>query len=243
MSGARSSTLARRLPFLPACDAMASEGGGRLYWVGRRGVPTACDLEEDAEWRDVHAGVAGPASAEGLPPAARPGALWDAYRSFAAAGWAPDAASYATSFRLPLPPGRADADLAAALAALPPCLAAARNLGCADVFPATSGKAAVGKRVAAALGADLADCILLCDDHNDLGLAAAVGRVFVVGATDASVAAAAAADPAKFWTTPLLGTRAADAAVEAALNEVVQRATGVGRGGRMQAERCSALAG
>jgi 3-deoxy-D-manno-octulosonate 8-phosphate phosphatase KdsC-like HAD superfamily phosphatase len=78
----------------------------------------------------------------------------------------------------------------------------------------------------AALGADPADCAFLCDDANDVGLASAVGRVFVVRATDASIAAAAAAEPAKFWTTALDGNAAADAAVGAAL----AWAMGVGEG-------------
>jgi hydroxymethylpyrimidine pyrophosphatase-like HAD family hydrolase len=255
VSGARSSTLDRRLPYLPAADAVVAEGGGRLHWAGKRaaaGTPVLADLAEDMEWRRVHEAAAGPPSqGEGTPPAERVGELWDAYRSLVADGWTPDAAAYSTAFRLPLPADgrKSESDLAAALASLPPSLQTTTNLGCADVLPATSGKAAVGEWVMRALGADPADCAFLCDDANDLGLAAAVGRAFVVRATDPSLAAAAAADPAKFWTTSLDGNAAADAAVRAAL----AWAMGVGEDRRPQASSdpggrggragCAAVAG
>lgn len=222
VSGARSSTLDRRLPYLPACDAIAAEGGGRLHWAGRRGAvgtPVVADLTEDAGWRAVHAAAAGPASqGEETAPEERAGALWDFYRALLADGWAPDAASYATAFRLPLRNGKTAADLASALSGLPPSLQATSNLGCADILPATSGKAALGRHVMAALGVAPGDCAFLCDDVNDLQLAACVGRVFVVQATDPAVGAAAAADPSKFWTCPGLdGTAATEAAVGACL--------------------------
>jgi hydroxymethylpyrimidine pyrophosphatase-like HAD family hydrolase len=221
VSGARSSTLDRRLPYLPACDAIAAESGGRLHWAGKlaaRGTPVVADLCEDLGWRAVHASTAGPPTqGEATPPGLREGALWDAFRGLRAGGWDPDAAAYATAFRLPLRRDKSAADLAAALASLPPSLQSTSNLGCADVLPATSGKAAVGLHVMRALGADPADCAFLCDDANDLGLAALVGRVFVVRATDPSIAAAAAAEPAKFWQSGCDGPPASEAAVGACL--------------------------
>ena len=54
-------------------------------------------------------------------------------------------------------------------------------------------------------------------DVVDLALAARVGRAFVVSVTHGAVAAAVATDPGRYWTTPLAGTRAADAAGGAAL--------------------------
>ena len=302
VTGARMTTLCRRLPFLPACDAVAAEGGGRLFWTsgafprarggagaggsektaeeendGRRGreeednspPPTLCDLREDTAWRLRHAAAAGPPSAnEGVPPAKREGPLWDAYRRLEAEGWAPDASGYSTSFRLPLRSSsssssssspasgssgnnknnrqeKTERDLDLALRSLPPCLSSSRNLGCADVFPSTSGKEAVGRYVAAALGVSLREnCAFLCDDDNDLPLAAAVGRAFVVGATHPSVERAIAEEEAKgekghFWTTGLEGTLAADAAVEAAgrhLREVC-REEGEERKGKVAAEK------
>lgn len=183
-----------------------------------------------------HASAAGPPSLnEGVPPAKREGPLWDLYRDLEARGWRPDASGYSTSFRLPVSSEKTEAELDEVLSALPPCLASSRNLGCADVFPVTSGKEAVGRYVAASLGVDLRDCAFLMDDDNDLPLAAAVGKAFVVGKTHDSVAEAVAAAAAAvaeeeqeggkgrgkgreshYWTTELAGTLAADAAVEAA---------------------------
>ncbi len=291
VTGARMTTLCRRLPFLPACDAVAAEGGGRLFWTSRTfpkaegaeaGLPppgssspvpppTLCDLREDMAWRMRHAAAAGtPSANEGVPPREREGVLWDAFRRLEAEGWAPDASGYSTSFRLPLPKvdaeegggkcgrgngsGKTERDLDLALRSLPPCLSSSRNLGCADVFPSTSGKEAVGRHAAAALGVPLSDCAFLCDDDNDLPLAAAVGRAFVVGATHPSVARAIAAEggtkgekEGHFWTTGLEGTLAADAAVKAAgahLREVLSRRRGEEEGNvaAEQPERAPAFA-
>jgi hypothetical protein len=226
LSGARSTTLATRLPFLPPATAVAAENGGRLWWADP-GRPTLAPLAEDAAWRDAHAAAAGPRANDGLPPLHRTGPLWDAYRDLISEGWTPDASGYTTSFRLPLRAGQTDADLDAALARLPPSLAHSRNLGCADVYPASSGKAAVGAYVAQKLNCALSASAFLCDDDNDLALAARVGRAFVVSVTHGAVAAAVAADPGRYWTTPLAGTRAADAAVGAALAWLGEE-TGVG---------------
>ena len=49
--------------------------------------------------------------------------------------------------------------------------------------------------------ASAAACALMCDDDNDLPLAALVGRAFVPGFTADSVVAAAEADPARFHVT------------------------------------------
>lgn len=172
-----------------------------------------------------HASAAGPPSAnEGLPPRDRKGELWEVYRRLEAEGWSPDASGYSTSFRLPLPKSggkKTEQDLDLVLGSLPSCLSSSRNLGCADIFPAASGKEAVGRYVAERLRVSLKNCAFLCDDDNDLPLAAAVGRAFVVGATHPSVSRAIAEDEkreggAHFWTTGLEGTLAADAAVAAA---------------------------
>lgn len=250
-------TLCRRLPFLPACDAVAAEGGGRLFWTSSafsRGdasaeaegngngeedgpstppspsrpplphmPPTLCDLREDTRWRMRHAAAAAgpPSTNDGRPPREREGALWEVYRDLEGGGWSPDASGYSTSFRLPVSRaggGKSEGDLDRVLASLPPCLSSSKNLGCADIFPVTSGKKAVGRYVAATLGVSLKRCAFLCDDDNDLPLAAAVGKAFVVGVTHPSVERAIAAETREghIWTTGLEGTLAADAAVEAA---------------------------
>ena len=216
VSGARSTTLSSRLPCLPPATALAAENGGRLWWH-RQDRPTLAQLEEDASWRDAHAAGAGPRANDALAPLHRSGPLWDAYRAFISDGWTPDASGYTTSFRLPHRAGKTEADLDAALARLPPTLTHSRNLGCADVYPVTSGKEAVGAYVAEKLGIGLASAAFLCDDDNDLALASRVGRAFVVSTTHDAVTAALKARPHHYWTTREAATRAADAAVEAAL--------------------------
>lgn len=216
VSGARTATLAARLAFLPPALAVASENGGRLWWADPE-RPTLARLREDTAWRDRHAASAGPRAGDGKKPEDREGPLWDAYRQFKALGWSPDASGYTTAFRLPVAPPHTASDARAALASLPPCLASTFNLGCADVYPATSGKRAVAEHVASSAGARVTASAFLCDDDNDLDLAAVVGRAFAVGATHASVREATAADPGRWWVAQGEGTLAADAAVEAAL--------------------------
>ena len=217
LSGARSTTLFTRLPFLPPCTAVASENGGCLWWrVPDR--PTLAQLEEDGAWRERHAAATGPRSNDALPPLHRTGPLWDAYRRCISDGWTPDASGYCTAFRLPLKGGKTERDLDAVLATLPPgVLTHSRNLGCADVYPVTSGKDQVGRYVCEKLGIDLETTAFLCDDDNDLALASRVGRAFVVSVTHDAVAAAVKAAPDRHWTTEERGTKAADAAVGAAL--------------------------
>ncbi len=48
-----------------------------------------------------------------------------------------------------------------------PCLVL-RRAGQADVYPATSGKEQAARYLIQQLGADTANCSLLCDDDNDL---------------------------------------------------------------------------
>ena len=149
-AGARLATLLARLPYIPAADAFVCEGGGRIFYPAPpQELPTAAPLAEDLAWRELQAAAAGPAGQDGVAPEEREGALWRFYaqvqQQAAALGGKQlraDAASYTTAFRLK---GAPDA-VAAALGSLPPSLATAVNLGAADVFPATSGKASSGRR-------------------------------------------------------------------------------------------------
>ena len=43
--------------------------------------------------------AAGPPDTDSIPPAERPGILWELYRELAADGWSLDAFSYTTNFR------------------------------------------------------------------------------------------------------------------------------------------------
>lgn len=68
------------------------------------------------------------------------------------------------------------------------------NLGMADIYPATSGKARVAEYLAEYYGVPLAKSAFLCDDDNDVELARLVGKAYCpavssVRASSASVAA------------------------------------------------------
>ncbi|KAL4438989.1 hypothetical protein ABPG77_006926 [Micractinium sp. CCAP 211/92] len=199
ITGARLSTLLGRLPCIPAADAYVCEGGGRIFYpASPADLPTAAPLVEDLAWRQVQAEAAGPAGQDGVPPERRSGALWACYARLAGAAQASglrlDAASYTTAFRVK---GEAGA-VAAALRDLPSGLATALNLGAADVFPATSGKENAARHLMQHFGAEPAECNFMCDDDNDLGLAALVRKAYLPGITAQSVAAAVAAAPHRF---------------------------------------------
>ncbi|KAK9838542.1 hypothetical protein WJX81_006152 [Elliptochloris bilobata] len=205
VTGARTATLLQRLPFLPAADAYVCENGGRIFYPDAT-LPTACQLAEDARWRARHTPTVGATSHDSLPAAERKGLLWDTMRALMAQGWEPDTFSYSTAFRLRLQEGKTEEDLTEALASLPAGLAHSRNLHAADVYPETSGKDNAARHLMQRFDAAPHGCFLLCDDDNDLRLAALVGKAFVVGATAPSVAAAARADPERFVLAQRGGT-------------------------------------
>jgi len=152
ISGARTSTVLQRLPFLPFADAVVTENGGRIF-MGDPHQLTTAPLVEDIGWREVHREGAGPGSQEGVSPEERVGPLWEVYRAFKADAWKPDADSYTASFRVKVTPGRpahTAAELASRLEELPETLTHAFNLGMADVYPKSSGK--VGSSVVARRG-------------------------------------------------------------------------------------------
>jgi hypothetical protein len=61
LSGARTSTIFQRLPYLPSPDAVATENGGRLFHAD--GLwQTCCPLREDLTWRALHDAMCGVAS-------------------------------------------------------------------------------------------------------------------------------------------------------------------------------------
>lgn len=227
ITGARTSTLLQRAPHLPPADAYVSENGGRIFYPRPDGAAAGAaagrpsdrigDYEEDGAWRDAHAPVAGPSSQDGAPPEGRAGPLWAWFRQLAAAGWALDANSYATAFRLSLrgSAGKAAADLGAAVAARPPGVECSENVGALDFYPATSGKHLAAAHLMARFGAPAARCAFLCDDDNDLLLAAAVGRAFLPTVATASVRAAVAAAPDHFVVSSLGGTAATEEMVAA----------------------------
>jgi hypothetical protein len=159
ISGCRAATLLQRLPCLPAADAYVCESGGRIFYPSKA-FPTAAPLEEDLEWRRSLEAATGPAAQAG-PPAERRGALWACFARLQAAGFACDAASYTTAFRL-------RGALAEVRSLLSPELAAAENLKHVDVYPAASGKRNAALHLMRRFGADPAAAAFLCDDDNDV---------------------------------------------------------------------------
>lgn len=221
ISGARLSTVLQRLPWLPAADAIVAESGGRIYYPGA--LPTAAPLQEDSDWRAQQAaGGAGPAGQEAVPAEERSGELWRLYQDIQG-GQVPglegvrlDSTSYTTAFRLRLKePSQADA----LRAALPPSLTTATNLGAADVYPACSGKDNAALHLMRRWGVSPNDCVFMCDDDNDLGLAHLVRRAYLPGVTAPSMAAAVAARPDHFYVSLTSGVWATEEILELLIAE------------------------
>lgn len=68
ITGARTSTLLQRLPYLPSADVYVAENGGRIFYPDQT-LPTAMPIMEDTKWRKSHttAGEALPACPSYLP--------------------------------------------------------------------------------------------------------------------------------------------------------------------------------
>ncbi|GFR53021.1 hypothetical protein Agub_g15713 [Astrephomene gubernaculifera] len=205
ISGARLSTLLMRLPYLPAADAYVCENGGRIFYPGGE-LPTACPLTEDEEWRRCHDGVAGTVRQDGVAARDREGPLWDFYRRLLGEGWHLDANGYTTSFRVHANRGgKTLPQLQALTAAKPPGLSCSFNLGAADFYPATSGKVMAARHLMRRFSAAAPDCCFLCDDDNDLELAAEVGRALLPSITSDTVRQAVEAAPDRFHVAQAAG--------------------------------------
>lgn len=229
VSGARTSTVLQRLPFLPAADAFVTENGGRIFYPDPDGI-TAAPLREDLEWRRALEREAGPAGQEARPPEEREGAVWDHFRSLKGDGWALDAVGYATAFRLSAGTGKTRADLEAAIAARPPCLKASFNLGVADFYPAPGGKEGAAAHLMRKWGTGPDRAVLLCDDDNDLPLAADVAKAFLPGITEESVSRAVAADPSHFVVADRKGTAGTEQMLRAVAAHFAGPGAAAGRG-------------
>jgi hypothetical protein len=58
ISGARTSTIFQRIPFLPLADAVATENGGRLFHSDGQ-YHACCPLRENLVWRARHEAMTG----------------------------------------------------------------------------------------------------------------------------------------------------------------------------------------
>ena len=223
VSGARWTTVEKRLPFLPETEAVVSDNGGRIFW--RRGDEGR--LEEDEDWRAhiASSGACGPMEENDLAPEERSGTLWDLYRELMAKGWVCDARGYACSFRIRFP----QTNPALNLEALQPILAALGeqgltsfvNLGCVDILPAASGKLNAGLYLIGRLGARPESSTFLCDDDNDLELAAAVSEAVLPQCTAASVRDVVAQSEGGYFVASVAGAFG----TEECLERVLARAT------------------
>ncbi len=59
-------------------------------------------------------------------------------------------------------------------------LTASYNLGCLDIYPASSGKESAAAYLMKRWSAAPQHCAFMCDDDNDLKLASLVGRALIV---------------------------------------------------------------
>lgn len=67
------------------------------------------------------------------------------------------------------------------------------------------------------------DSVFLCDDDNDMELAALVGRAFLPTVSSASVERAVAARPEHFVTTEARGMKASEEMVDAVIEHFKRR--------------------
>eukprot|EP00929_Paragymnodinium_shiwhaense_P086855 TRINITY_DN47258_c0_g1_i1.p1 TRINITY_DN47258_c0_g1~~TRINITY_DN47258_c0_g1_i1.p1 ORF type:complete len:373 (-),score=68.80 TRINITY_DN47258_c0_g1_i1:240-1358(-) len=239
VSGARTSTVLERLPYLPRADAYVTENGGRIFHHAGRtsasgqelapnGELLAAPLVEDLRWRDRHNAAAGPS----LPwrrPEEREGLLWDFYRKLSSDGWDCDAKGYMTDFRIKLSSsaGKSAEDLREVVEQRPPGLESSFNLGAADFYPATSGKAEASKYLAELYGLSMEDCVSMGDDDNDMELARCVGHTFIPGITHPAVARAVEADPDSFTVADVGGFQGTQDVLRAILEQTPPTSAGV----------------
>mmetsp|Transcript_32699 Transcript_32699/g.92759 ORF Transcript_32699/g.92759 Transcript_32699/m.92759 type:complete len:311 (-) Transcript_32699:136-1068(-) len=217
ISGARTSTMMQRLPFLPLSDAVVTENGGRIFMHNTE-MLNAAPYFEDMSWRDTQT-AAGPSDQDTVPPEDRKGPLWDIYRLLQKDGWQCDTNSYVTSFRIKIKQPKTKEQLDEIMKQMPPSLTYSYNLGMADIYPATSGKDKAAQFLMNLWGVPAKDCSLLCDDDNDLGIAAVVNKVYLPSISAETIKAAAAAQPDKFFVAKSDGTLGTDEAVEAFINK------------------------
>jgi hypothetical protein len=160
VSGMRTSTLMKRLPYLPRADAYASEAGGRVFYPtdGPGVVPVAFDaasdndmvpfdLKEDFEWRSriAESNAAGKDGYyDDVPIKDRVGLLWDFARTLIKDGYIIDYKGYATCFRVNRKQQTEkmnDSKFDLLRGITPPAgLTTSVNLGCIDFYPEMSGK-------------------------------------------------------------------------------------------------------
>ena len=169
VSGMRSTTMLKRIPYLPRSDAYCCEAGGRIFYSvsaktdGPVYTPVDYDgatslapfsLEEDPDWRKEMQKIVGVKGfignelngnqqEEPVGVDSRDGLLWEFCRELQTEGFVCDTKGYSTCFRVnrKQQTTRSEDDFKELLKRDPPQgLATSVNLGCIDYYPAESGK-------------------------------------------------------------------------------------------------------
>lgn len=187
ITGARASTYQKRRPRLPEADFEFYENGGRKIHNGKL----------DPLWSDAFSELIGPipdreAFVPFMPePAKREGALWRLYSHLLSEKWVVDAHDYTTNIRVDV--ARSEGKTAECFKEIlkthvvPHGLASSFNLGKADIYPATSGKARAAQHVLDTIGADASNAVALFDDDNDIELGTLCGASFLPSVTHDSI--------------------------------------------------------
>jgi len=197
VTGARKSTMLKRLPLLAPADYAVAETGGRMYKLlegGGGGNPNSASTLPvlDEEWTAKISAVCGDIENNAdLPLDKRTGALWDWCRELTNKGVPCDTRNYTCCFRVDC---KKQPDVEAILTkvldgGMPPGVTCAQNLGKYDFFPDISGKGNAVEYLLAKLGVSKDDAVALFDDENDLPMANACGHACVMRCTHESIAA------------------------------------------------------
>lgn len=209
ISGARTSTFLKRLPYLPKADMGIAENGGRIYE----------DEKLDKDWANRFYEVTGDIETN-IAPEERKGLLWDWYRRLKAEGWHTDARDYYANFRVDLKKSsdKTAKDMEEIIKILPREITSTYNLGKADFYPAVCGKGNAVRYILERYNLNRKEAAAMMDDDNDLPMAEAVSKVYLPGITHESVAEAVKQHPD--W---IVAKRKGILGVEEVLERILER--------------------
>jgi hydroxymethylpyrimidine pyrophosphatase-like HAD family hydrolase len=193
ITAARKSTMRKRLDMLPACDAVACEGGSRLI----------LNNELDGEYASEFEHVCGPMDRQEVGEDDRPETLWQFYRRLRddIPGLKMDANNYYGMFRVSaLGDETTETALQEALSDMPSGLSFNSNLGKTDIYPTNAGKANTVKYLQKKFGIHRLETACLFDDDNDLLMARECGIHALPSLTSFSIKSAVARNPR--WYIP-----------------------------------------
>ncbi|KAJ9533439.1 hypothetical protein QJQ45_026474, partial [Haematococcus lacustris] len=106
----------------------------------------------------------------------------------------------------------------------------AAAVGAADFYPATSGKVRAAQYLMGRFRATPHSCTFMCDDDNDMELAAVVAKAFLPTVTSESVRQAVAQRPGQFVVARAKGTTATEEMLDAVARHYGLQGEGGGEG-------------